>query len=124
MKMRKTLLIVLPLALAAGCINSHQHRAVAYSTAPEPVPAPTSRSTVVRVYPDHPERGTEQDMRVALTIRDMIASDADLKAACRKVDIEVKNRRATLRGAVATERERDDIRSRLAKVQGIDVIED
>ena len=63
-------------------------------------------------------------MMVAETVRNMIASDADLKNACRMVDIEVKHRRAILRGSVATEGQRAEIRESLARVSGIDTIED
>jgi len=125
MKIRKLLLIGLPLSLVAGCVNSH-HERVAYTTRPvEVVPAPTSSSTVVRIYPERSATGVaDSDMAVAETLRDMIATDADLKAACRKVDIEVKNRRATLRGTVATERERELIREQVTKLGGIDRIDD
>jgi|SRR6266850_5715692 len=125
MKIGKLLLIGLPLSLVAGCVNSH-HQRMAYTTrSVEVVPAPTSSSTVVRIYPDRTGPGvSEPDLAVAETVRHMIATDADLKAACRNVDIEVKNRRATLRGKVATERERELIRERIENLQGLDRIDD
>ncbi|MEY2428173.1 MAG: hypothetical protein QOJ40_1058 [Verrucomicrobiota bacterium] len=123
MKSRKLCLIVLPLALTAGCINSHQPQA-AYDRPVVVTPAPTSQSAVVRVYPDHPGRYESADTAVAETIRDTITRDPDLKLACQRVDIEVKNGRAILRGTVATERQRQEIRESLSNTSGIGRIED
>jgi hypothetical protein len=123
MKSKTICLIVLPLALTAGCINSHQPQA-AYDRTVVVTPAPTSQSAVVRVYPDHPGLTDSADTAVAETIRDTIANDPDLKLACQRVDIEVTNGRAILRGAVATDRQRQEIRESISSISGVGRIED
>jgi hypothetical protein len=126
MKVKNLLWFVLPVISAVGCA----HR---YSTAYNDtyvVPAPTSSSSAVRVYPNTPVEAAPATSTVpadewaaAVAVRNIIAVDPYLKGAARNVDIEVIHSTAILRGTVRSEYDRQELAARVAQSPGITAVD-
>lgn len=132
MKHVKPVLFVLPLVVAAGCVQSHRHPPVVYTTVPAAVvapPAPTSDLPAVRVYPEAPPAApavvtppgiSTQDLAVADSIRQVLKGQGALAGVAKNVEATVDGGLVTLRGVVPTESDREEIASRIARLPGVD----
>src|ERR1041385_5254892 len=104
--MKLSFLLVVPVALAAGCVSHHD---LSYTT-PAAVVAPTSPSPAVRVYPNRTTPrittapGEADDLTIANSVRNILSRDT--AHVYGNVDIAINRGVATLRGTVPTEHDR------------------
>ena len=141
MRLQKLLLIVLPVALGAGCVQSH--RPVAYGTTPTTTtttvytPAPTSTRPAVRVYHEPPEPGpnavivnptvpgevrtkpASSDLAIADSIRQMFEADPSIASRTTNTRIAVSGGVVTLDGTVPTRSDKNELQRRIATIPSV-----
>jgi len=138
MKFIKVVLVLSPLALILGCLESHRERVVytpdrVYTPAGVAV-SPTSDRQVVRVYPEAttvviptpPPNVTvaATDLETANVVRRMFEADPALASAARNVRVSVLNRQITMTGRVSTRQDRIALREALRSTPGVSRVED
>ncbi len=143
MKYVRPLLFALPLCFAAaGCVQSHRYPPVVYTPVPAPTvvttpavvapPAATSETTVPRVYPDGtvapapvvtPPGVSMSDLTIANNVRDVLKGQGALAGISKNVEATVQNGVVTLRGVVATDTDRQEIADRIARLPGVNRID-
>jgi hypothetical protein len=117
--MKLSFLLVVPVALAAGCVSHHD---LSYTT-PAAVVAPTSPSPAVRVYPNRTTPrittapGEADDLTIANSVRNILSRDT--AHVYGNVDIAINRGVATLRGTVPTEHDRLQLADEIGAVPGV-----
>ncbi len=117
-----------------GCIQSHRHPVAVYTT-PMAVPAPTSESPAVRVYPDTPPAVVTPpstpppgvagaDVAVAESVSQLLKGDSSLADASRNIRASVDHGVVTLQGTVPSDHDRDEIVQRVSQLPGVVSVRD
>lgn len=120
-----------PVLLAVGCAENRRDPSVSYSPALSDSYAPTSNRDTARVYPGTPSntdvtappRGANnQDWQVGQEIRSLLMSNPKLGNA--PMAATVNNGVVTLRGTFHSERERQELRDEIARLPGVQRVDD
>ena len=118
-----------PVLLAVGCAENHRDQSVSVSPALTESYTPTSDTTAARVYPGSgpdvtgaPSGANSQDWALAEEIRGLLTSDRKLGDA--PMAAVVHNGVVTLRGDVRSDRERQQLRDEIARLPGVQRVDD
>jgi len=123
--------LAVPVFLAVGCAENQRDQSVSYSPALTESYSPTSDRDTSRVYSAAPSNvevttpptgANSQDWTLAEEIRGLLTSNRKLGDA--PMAAVVHNGVVTLRGSVRNERERQQLRDQIARLPGVQRVDD
>ena len=128
----KLVWLSVPVLLVAGCAANHRDSSVSYSPALSDSFSPTSDRSDTRMYATPPVTGVDvatvpsgaspQDWTIAQEVRSLLMSDQKIGKA--QMAAVVNNGVVTLRGNVRNERERERLRAEIARLPGVQRVDD
>lgn len=115
------------MGMITGC-KEHDDPGTVYVMPGETALTPTSSRPEPRVYattPTAPPEGVApEDLAVAASVRDLLKGAPNLSGPSEDVLVSVKHGVVTLRGNVPAEHDRDEIVERIARLPGVNGVDD